>query len=588
MKSTNDSDTVIGSYRCCRCQNFSGGLLVPGYPTPCQHCQHGRCRACIVHHESGSVDQCSSYGPNDSTAFPNAFAAAPAPRASQAFEGPSAAPRASTEPRSDDLGSTLNDQDMLSMHASTSSRKSATTYDIHNTTPNMMVPLPTSAGLVRGLLLKTHAGHVPNIPMHAPVTSLHGGLSHTRIGDFSSKQRTPGRSMTLQIPGRRYTTPAESMQSPPPSATSAYFSESAVSASPPQSDFSYLQSDRSTMSLHRDDSLTGADLPPIPPVPSLEPSRRFATSGPNRPAILSEKSPKRPIHRKPKGPLAPRVVNPDDPKDFKTAQNTVAARGTRQRKLESAEWLMRYRDDTKVYIRDLEATLAERNERVEILERENQELRQALSLRPGSDRPAQYTQYPGSSSSKHGSYDDLPTASLSNPRLHRHREIVPMQVPGSLLITQGLPSLEDSLYSMSHEQSIGDNLTTEPRTARPYDHREISALQQLEANANIHDSPQQVASEHPTETDGSLFGDIPKEADDENPSAHEAPADPSTAYDLDLDRYISWSQAQDQFEMDDDEFFNDHLNFDYSNVPQDFGRRQSHHNVEEDQVSVQA
>ena len=582
MSSRNDSEAVIASHTCCHCQNLSRGWLIPGYSTPCQHCQHVRCTTCIDL-KSGGLDQNSSYGPTDSTAFPIAFAAAPAPTASQPPEGPSAAPRASTEPRADDLGSTLKGQDLLSIGASPSSLKSATTYGILNTAPNLMLPPPRSSGLAGELQLKNHAGHIPNILMHPTVASLHGGLSHTRIGDFSLRRRTPRRPMPLHIAERRDTTPGTgSMQSPTPSGTSAYFSESVMSNSPSQSNFGYLPSDHSTTSLHRDDSLTGAELPLIPPMPSAEPSW-LAASGPRRPPILSEKSPRRPIHRKPKASPPPRVVNPDDPKDFKTAQNTIAARGTRKRKTDSANWLMRYRDDTKVYIRELEASFAESNERVAILERENLELRQALSLRPGSDSLARYAQYPNSPGSKHGSFNDLQTP-------HQHREIVPMQVPGDFPVLHGFPSIEDYLPSMRREQSNDIDLTLEPLTARPYDHRERSATRQFDPNASVHDSPQQEASKLRTARDESMFVDVPPEASDPNPPTAEPPVSPSTAYNWEQGHVISWSEAQDQFEMDDYEFFGDPwYPYNDPNAAQVFGSPPvPQNNVEEGQIPFQA
>ena len=591
MSSRNDLESslpMIGSFKCCHCQKFNRGVLVPEYPIPCQHCQHGRCYACIVL-KNGGLDQISSYGPSDFTALPTVFAAAPAPRASQSLKAPTTAPRASTEPRDDDVGSTLKGQDMLSMSAGSPSLESTTSYTIHNTAPNRMMPPPISALQGGGPLVKNHAGHVPNIPMHPPVGSLHGGLSHTRIGDFSSKHRSPRGPMPLQMAERRYTTPgAESAQSPPSSSTSAYFSESVMSASPSQSDFGYLPSDYSTASLQRDESLNGAELPQIPPLPSLEPTRLTA-SGPRRPAILSEKSPKRPIHRKPKGPLPPRLVNPDDPKDFKTAQNTIAARGTRQRKMDSATWLLRYRDETKVYIRDLEAYAAAKNERVAILERENQELRDTLSRRPGSEHPARYAQYLSSSSSKHGSFEDLPTAHLNNAGPHQHREIVPMQMPNGFPIVPDYPSIEDYLKSIMHEQSIDDILTTEPGTARPYDHFETSALRQVEPYASAHDSPGLVASEFRTATDDSLFGDIPTEAGDRNTPADDPPATPNTAFNWDMTHVIGWSEAQELLGMDDYEVFDDSWTGDnHSSVAPGFGSPQTHQNVEEGQVSLQA
>ena len=397
--------------------------------------------------------------------------------------------------------------------------------------------------------------------------------------------------MSLQIAQRRYTTPGtETMQSPLSSGTSAYFSESVMSGSPPQSDFGYLPSDRSTMSLHRDDSITGAELPPIPSIPSLEPSRRSA-SRPRRPAILSEKSPKRPIHRKPKGPLPPRLVNLDDPRDYKTAQNTVAARGTRQRKAESSQWLEKYRDETKVYIRDLEATLREMNEQVADLERENQEMRQVLSRRPLSEPLARYAQYPDSSSSKHGSFDDLPNAGLSNAGSNQHHGIVPMSVPGNFPIVPNIPTIEDHLNMMSREQSFGDNLTTEPRTATPCNHSETSAFRQFDSYGSAHDSPQQVASEHPTASDeewlNELFSDVPTEAGGRNTPAQEPPVTPNTAYIWGVNPVISWAEAQNQLAMDDDQFHN-RWNFDYSNMTEGSGSPQTHQNMDEGQTLLQA
>ena len=481
---------------------------------------------------------------------------------------------------------------MSSMGAGPPSLESTTTFGAHGIAPNTMM-LPPRSALVSGeLLAQNHAGHIPNIPVHSPAGSLHRSLSRTRIGAFSLKQRTPRRPMPLQIAQRRYTTPGtESMQSPLSSGTSAYFSESVMSASPPQSDFHYLPSDRSTMSLHRDDSITGAELPPIPPIPSLEPSRR-SVSRPRRPAILSEKSPQRPVHRKPKGPLPPRLVNLNDPKDYKTAQNTVAARGTRQRKAYSAQWLEKYRDETKVYIRDLEATLREMNDRVANLERENQEMRQALSRRPVPEHLARCALYPNSSSSKHGSFDDLPTAGLGNAGPNQHREIAPMQVPGKFPVVPSIPSIEDYLNLMSGQQSVSDNLITEPLTTRLYENSENLAFRQLDSYGSAHDSPQQVASEHPTASDEELmedlFGDVLIEAGGQNTLAQEPPVTPNTAYIWGVDPVISWAEAQEQLAMDDDEFYRNRWNPDYLNVTDRSGSPQTQQNNEEGPISLQA
>ena len=420
MSTRNTSDVKIKTYKCCQCQEVNRGVIAPGHYTQCRECSHPACTRC-GYPSSGEQNQ---------------IAEAQIFQSPEPLHGSLGSSRTPTVPMRDYFGrGTPNYQDSRSLVSVDAGLSSTTLYpSSSDVLVNPMAPPPMPGGYSGELSLRNLGHNVPGIPgpyqaMESPYRSLPPSPHH----QFFPARRAARRPDPLHMANiAHYRGPSSAvgeMQTPPSSSTSAYFSDSAMSGSLPASDNEHLQSDNSWASLTgEEESLTANEqLPAIPLLPSPRLSRAEGLV-PRRPTILSEKSPKRPMLRKPKGPLPPRAVKPGDPKDFKTAQNTIAARGTRQRKNDSQLWLLRYRDETKDYIRDLEHVLTERNERIAFLERENNGLRQLLNgrtesnprpesippletnHRPGTLNLSRYDSYTTLSDRRPSSFDDYTTA----------------------------------------------------------------------------------------------------------------------------------------------------------------------------------
>lgn len=463
MNTRNLSNVKIQVYKCCRCQEVNRGVIA----TRCRCCSHAACIRC------GFPDSSEQ----------NQTAKAQDSQSSQPVPGSSEASRTPTESMYDYFGrDTLSEKDSRSAVSLGAGQSSLSLYPLSSDVlENPMGPPATPGGYLGELALRSFGGNVPGIPgPYQVVKSAHGSLPTSPHHQFSPARRAARRPDPLQISNvAQYPGPSSAMgemQTPPSSSTSAYFSDSAMSGSLPLSDNDYLQWDISGASLTGEESLTADE--PIPAIPILPPPRLSRPGGPvpRRPAILSEKSPKRPMLRKPKGPLPPRVVKPGDPKDYKTAQNTIAARGTRQRKNDSQSWLLRYRDETKDYILDLEHVLTERNERVALLQRENNNLRAMLTDHPGSNpRPStiDLSPYNAHSTLSHSgppSFDDYTTAGTGNAAL---LERVGAGTAPMLSRGYSAPDLSrDSPYLSSpstNQQGLDDSEIAGHKTANPWE-----------------------------------------------------------------------------------------------------------------------
>ena len=455
MNSLNGFNMSTVFYSCCQCKTCNKSVIAPGHPTQCKSCSHFRCHNCGFP-ESGEQSQSLVRDLRDSIDTPASFNNAQTSHNPQPLQGFPMASKTSMEPKLKYYGKGG------SMSASPSFLELNTSFSNQDAIRNIMRPPPSPASLTRGLALRSYSGNLSGIPKHPTLRTAYCSLPPTPPDDISKSLRAWKRPGPLQMPCvaqlRGPSSPTEGTQTPPTSGTSAYFSEGAMSGSPFISDVEIFDSEYSTANLMGDDSL----IPNEPlPVTARSPSPRSSRpreSGPRRPAILSEKSPQRPVHRKPKAPLPPRIVKPNDPKDFKTAQNTIAARGTRQRKVESATWLQRYRDDTKSYITDLEEFVTERNERIAELERENMELKRMFELRPESTNLSKYIPYSSSSSSKQQPTNDSREAGPSTATPQSQDAVESKQALCHGLGINDLIRYNSFPFSEpSHQQSLNDS-----------------------------------------------------------------------------------------------------------------------------------